>query len=92
MSPNVLADVPPQHNFSVCDGRVLRNLQELQGALVKMGDNIYSYHANDKKNDFANWVNDIFKEPKLAQRLRNASKRQDAIKAVASILNAAKRK
>ncbi len=92
MSQNTLNDVQPQFNFWVCDGKVVKNLQELQYALDKMSEGTYTYHANNAKNDFANWVNDIIKHPELAQQLRKVKSRQIAAKVVERTIKTAKRK
>jgi len=55
--------------FFVKDGKVIKNVIELSNELDKMTDDIFMYHVNDMKNDFANWIKDIFKEEKLAKEL-----------------------
>ncbi len=56
-----LADVLDQYVFWCHDGRVLRNLRELKDALEMMSDENYAYHANKDKNDFSNWIKEVFK-------------------------------
>jgi len=56
--------------FWVCDGQVLKNLQELVQALDKMTVQTFAYHVNKAKNDFANWVADVLLEKKLGADLR----------------------
>ena len=34
-----------------------------------MTDDIFKHHVNEMKNDFANWIKDVFKEEKLAKEL-----------------------
>ncbi len=92
MNPNILADVQPQYSFWVCDGKVLKNMQELQSALRQMSSETYSCHANNEKNDFANWVNDILSDANLAQKLRSARSKQEAEKAVGNAMRTAKKK
>jgi len=55
--------------FFVKDGKAIKNVIELSNELDKMTDDIFMYHVNDIKNDFANWIKDIFKEEKLAKEL-----------------------
>lgn len=88
----LLTDVNPQYNFLVCDGRVLKNIKELQIALQEISDETYSYHANEEKNDFANWTNDILQDPNLAQKLRNARSKQEAANHVQKAVRTARKK
>ncbi len=82
----MLKEAPTENLFWVCDGKVLKNLQELKVALENMNDDSYRYHVNQEKNDFANWIKDIFGEEKLAQQLRKARSRQEATKQVQKVL------
>ena len=55
--------------FFVKDGKAIKNVIELSNELDKMTDDIFKHHVNEMKNDFANWIKDIFKEEKLAKEL-----------------------
>ena len=55
--------------FKVCDGNVLKNVKALDKALDKMSADVFYFHVNDLKNDFANWIKDIFKMEQLANDL-----------------------
>lgn len=57
------------HVFYVCDGSKLKNLMELAIALRHMPDETFSYHVNEQKHDFANWIRDCMDEGELAQQL-----------------------
>jgi predicted transcriptional regulator len=85
-------NVPPQFNFGVHDGKVLKSLRDLKAALYNMSDDTYRYHANKDKNDFANWVNDVFQAPALAQELRTAKTRQEAAKVLEKGIQGHKKK
>lgn len=89
---SISSDVPPANKFWVHDGKVLKNLQELKVALQKMSEDTYKFHANNNKNDFANWINDIYKNHELAQQMRTAKSRQDAARAIDKALNDSKKK
>jgi len=68
----VLFNAKEEKRFWLCDGQVLKNLKDLAGALEKMDDKVFKYHVNKKKNDFASWIKDVIKEPKLAKELKGA--------------------
>ena len=66
---DILKDTNPEHYFFVQDGTVLKNVLELSRQLDKMADEIFMHHVNEMRNDFSNWIKDVFKEEKLAKEL-----------------------
>lgn len=77
-----LADVPDQYVFWCHDGRMIKSIRELKEALELMSDKTYSYHANNEKNDFSNWVKDIIGDDKLARDLSKSSDKRQAFEYV----------
>lgn len=77
-----LADVPQEHVFWCCDGRILKNLGELCDALGAMSDDAFAYHVNAAKNDFSNWVKDVIKDDSLAGDLLAAANAGAALRVV----------
>lgn len=75
-----LSDVPPENSFWVCDGSVLKNLDELLKALRKMKTDVYSYHVNNEKNDFSNWIKDVMGNVKLAGDVSKAKNKGEMIR------------
>ncbi|MFH0914448.1 MAG: hypothetical protein V1849_04065 [Chloroflexota bacterium] len=86
-----LEAVPEQYVFWCSDGRTLRNLKELEEALVTMTDDTFAYHSNEQKSDFASWVKDIIGDEQLADELRRAHNRDDAARSVSKRLTALKK-
>ena len=79
-----LADVPPENGFWCSDGRVLKNLSELEKALGEMSEETFGYHSNEVKSDFSNWVRDVIGDEKLARDLLKSTTRARALRSVAS--------
>lgn len=77
-----LSDVPEEKQFWCNDGRVIKNLLELEAALKTMGDETFRYHSNETKNDFSTWIKDVIGDESLAESLKSASRLQ-AVKTVA---------
>jgi hypothetical protein len=75
-------DVHHENRFWVNDGNVLKNLQELPGALRNMDAETFMHHVNDEKNDFANWVNDVVGEKTLARDLLALKSKTPMVKAI----------
>lgn len=68
--PLVLAS--DQTSFWVTDGSILNSLVALKDALDTMEKSVYSYHAGNAQNDFANWVSVVLEDEACAQDLEKA--------------------
>lgn len=65
----LLSNVPEQFTFRCCDGAVFWNLRDLARAVSSMKGDVFSFHVNDQKNDFANWIADVIGDRSLAREL-----------------------
>ena len=63
-------EVTPDKYFVLCDGRKIKNAKELADVLQVITDDMFKYHVTDTKNDFSNWINDVFGEPDLAKKMK----------------------
>ena len=71
----VLGEAPVEHHFVVADGKKLKNIIELADALETMSEEIFRHHVNEYKNDFSNWVKDVFYDHSLAEDISRAKNR-----------------
>ena len=78
-------DIEPNQYFYLSNGTALKNIDELLDALKAMDDAAFSNHVNEHKNDFANWVRDVFKNEKLANKILSMSSRERTIEAIEAI-------
>jgi hypothetical protein len=78
----LLSDVDPQKAFWLYGGKVLRNLNELSESLKSMTEEVFKYHVNKEKNDFANWINDVIGDIDLTKDLRKLKTREVISKVV----------
>lgn len=72
-----IGEAPKDKRFVLKDGRVLKDMVELAHALDHMSDDVFSHHVNASKNDFRNWVRDVFSQKELAAELEKAKTRND---------------
>jgi hypothetical protein len=84
MAAEWLADVPLEKQFWCSDGRILKNLAELENTLGEMSEETFGYHSNEVKSDFSNWVRDVIGDEKLARDLLKSVTRAQAMKNVAN--------
>ena len=73
-----IENTKPEFYFKLIDGSETKNLQELAEAFHYMSDDVFYYHVNDQKNDFSNWVRDVFKQEKLADIVLKSNSRLEA--------------
>lgn len=71
----LFGEAPKEKHFIVSDGRKLKNVKELIECLETMGDDIFSYHVNEAKNDFSSWLHDVFSFEHMAKEIKNAKHR-----------------
>ena len=79
----MLGEVPNGKQFYCTDGRVVKNLPELESALKEMSEETFRYHSSETKSDFSNWVRDVIGDEKLSQDLQKSANRTQAVKKVA---------
>lgn len=74
----LLGEAPEEHHFVVADGKRLRNIIELADALETMSEAVFMHHVNETKNDFSNWVKDVFYDHSLAGDISRAKDKVSA--------------
>jgi len=78
-----LGDVSDEKRFWCHDGKLVKNLGELEKALSDMSDETFHHHAGQGRNDFSNWIREVVGDEKLSKDLSKAKSRIQAGKAVA---------
>lgn len=73
----VQQELPHHKWFYFKHGRKAKNIEELKEALKSMNDAEFNHHVNDTRNDFANWVEHVFGEKELADKLRKVYNKED---------------
>ncbi len=77
-----LQNVPECNYFLVMSGVKLKNLAELADALETMTDEVFHYHVNEAKNDFACWIKECIQDISLAQDMLAAKSKKDTTRKV----------
>lgn len=62
----ILEEAGPENYFHCSDGSILKSLTELEQKLRAAHPAVFSHHVNSQKNDFHNWVRDVFGDNELA--------------------------
>lgn len=79
---NLKQEVSPEFYFRLADGRVLKSIPELSDALNDMEDWVFEHHVNDDRNDFSNWIKDVYQDKKLASSLSRCKKKVSMAKSL----------
>jgi hypothetical protein len=61
--------------FYSANGVVLSSLEQLPKALEEMPEDVYHHHASPSRNDFSNWIGDVFGKAELAERIRSMDRK-----------------
>ena len=87
----VAVDAPSDDQyFWVNHGPILRNLHQLCDALASdISDEQFAHHVTAERNDFADWVGNVFKDAECAEALRRAHTRVGAARALKKYLETA---
>jgi hypothetical protein len=68
-------EVSEDKRFLLNDGRSLRTIRELQDVLGDMDNSVFQHHVNPERNDFSNWIKDVFNEAPLAAKIAKMENR-----------------
>nr|MCK4929839.1 hypothetical protein [Nanoarchaeota archaeon] len=79
-----VTSIPSDKYFKVVDGTVIRHLAELPDALRNMNPETFASHVNNERNDFYDWVKDVFNHSTLARKIRNVKRKETMAKKVFS--------
>ncbi|NQU78476.1 hypothetical protein HQ545_01780 [Candidatus Woesearchaeota archaeon] len=66
---NKLREILPEQHFILNDGTKIKNIEELAILMDRISDEDFSFHVQEDKNDFSNWIRDVFKNPEMAEEL-----------------------
>jgi|SRR3989344_3252697 len=76
MGKELLENVKEEYKFLLNNGKDINNLKELYKELRRMDNKTFKHHVNEAKNDFYNWVRDIYKNKTLGDDLLECTTRE----------------
>jgi hypothetical protein len=86
----ILRVVPISKSFWLCTNEYLRSLNTLAEALEKVSDDVFRYHVDKYKNDFATWVKDCIDDKDLAREISRIKTRYTLIRKIRENVDEAK--
>lgn len=79
MGMKLLDKVADKHVFVLKNGQRLSRLEELKNAMKNMNDSVFAHHVTDNRNDFSNWVKNIYGDNKLAESILQAKSQLEIV-------------
>lgn len=74
---NLTRDIPEDKHLALADGRRLQNVAELASILDQLDDGVYDQHVTGERNDFRDWVLDVFEDEALAAKIPRAADKKE---------------
>ena len=74
--------IKPKRYFLVKDGTAIKNLFELAKTLDDMPEDVFRHHVNESKNDFYNWIKDVIRNKRLAEKILSIKDRKQMQKII----------
>ena len=69
--------------FYVCDGQVLKSVSDLSGSLqYSMSDEVFKYHCNGEKNDFAKWIAEVIGNKRLSKNISRVKTKKGMLRKI----------
>ncbi len=87
---DLLANVSEQELFWMGQTS-LKNLNELATILKKVDTDTFSQYVNESKNDFYNWVRDVYQQKEFAAELVDCNTKESVLACVQKWINKAER-
>lgn len=70
---NLTREVPEYHYFVLANGQPVKHVAELASILDQLEDHVFQHHVTAEKNDFHNWIRDVFEDVELAKKVSGAT-------------------
>ena len=66
---NLTRDIPDHQYFVLANGAPVKHVGELAAILDQLEDHVFNHHVSPERNDFHNWIKDVFQDVELARKV-----------------------
>lgn len=67
----------PSLYFWLVNGQGVRSIRQLIEQVPELTEEQFQYHVNEEKNDFYNWITDVFHDEEIANLIKQCKTRDD---------------
>ena len=79
-------NAPHGKEFFLRNGRILKNLHELNNALHSIDSGTFQHHVTDTRNDFASWIRQVFMDENIASQVHSAKSQEEMYRIISNAL------
>lgn len=79
--------VPKENYFYYHNGSVVRDVAELIRAIEAGSDEDFYHHVSEGKNDFSEWIKNVYSDEELAKEVRKAASKQETLEKLEQALS-----
>ena len=80
----------PKEYFYLNNGFILKSIEELYHTLSLMDKKLYDHHVTKDRNDFANWIYNVFDEKDLGMKIMKAKSKDQMMRLLKKYIKNAK--
>lgn len=73
---NLTKELPEHHYFVLANGKPVKHVAELASILDQIEDHVFHHHVTPDRNDFHNWVKDVFDDMELARKIAGVGEKK----------------
>lgn len=77
----------PKYYFHLRDGQIIKNPSELEIMLDRISAEVFNFHVTAAKNDFSVWIDSVFHDGKLAEKIRYAKTKEEMINIIKKLID-----
>ncbi|MBU0757704.1 MAG: hypothetical protein KKF44_06550 [Nanoarchaeota archaeon] len=77
----------PKYYFHLRDGQIIKNQSELEIMLDRISAEVFNFHVTAAKNDFSVWIDSVFHDGKLAEKIRYAKTKEEMINIIKKLID-----
>ncbi|MBD3203939.1 hypothetical protein GF327_06575 [Candidatus Woesearchaeota archaeon] len=71
--------ISPENYFTVSDGQIIKSPEELKIILAYMEQETFKKHVNEDKNDFSDWIRNVFNDKELSENLKTKKTKKEMV-------------
>ncbi len=73
-----MPEISPDKYFILQNGAAIKSIEDLAMFMDTISDDVFNFHVNEEKNDFANWIKGVFDNDPLAEALMSVKCKKES--------------